>query len=99
MIKYILLILLVWLIPAHINSNQDNYKLDPDSSYVDNVHYDKNLGVIVINVHAKVLWMNINEAYGIIVNNNCSTWNINIDEELKRVLGGEVKIIHLKKVE
>lgn len=96
MLKYILLFLL-FIMPVHIdsmNSDQSVYKIDRDNSYVDNVHYDKNLNVIVVNIHAKIFFLDVDENYGILVKGDSTK----IDEELKKLLGGDIQIIHLKKV-
>jgi hypothetical protein len=67
------------------------YTLDPDKSYVDHVHYDKEMRLIIIQVHAHVLWMTFNEAYGIKVHSDKD-----IEPRLKEMMGDTVEIVHLK---
>ncbi len=72
-------------------SSSFQYELNPSSDYVDNVHYDKDLRLIVVHVHAKVLWMTFNEVYGIKVDSDKD-----IEQRLKEIMGDNVEIVHLK---
>lgn len=72
-------------------SSSFKYELNPNSDYVDNVHYDKDLKLIVVHVHAKVLWMTFNEVYGIKVHSDKD-----IEQRLVEIMGENVEIVHLK---
>lgn len=69
------------------------FELCPDGNYVDEVHYEPELKLIVIHVHAKILWWTVNEYYGLKVEHDKD-----IDARMKEMLGTTPSIVHLKKL-
>ena len=69
-----------------------HYKESPDASYVDDVHYDKELNVIVVHVHARAFFINVDQTYGIRVNDNTD-----IDKKIASIMGETPSIVRLEK--
>jgi len=67
------------------------YKEAPDTSYVDNVHYDAKLKVIVIHVHARAWFINVNQIYGLRVKDDTD-----IENRIKQMIGEKPEIVRLE---
>ena len=87
--KKLILILLLLPILAYAST----YVLDPNTNYVDEVGYNAKLNLIVIHVHAKVLWFSIDDFYGLKVVDSKD-----IDSHLLRMLGPSPQIVHINKI-
>jgi hypothetical protein len=70
------------------------YTPDPNETRVDNVHYDKDLKMVIIHIHANVLWFTIEEIYGLKVKDDTD-----IEAVWKRIIGDRPDVLHLKKGE
>ena len=69
------------------------YILDPNETRVTDVHYNAELHMVVIHIHAKVLWFEIEEIYGLKVKDDTD-----IDATWRRIIGDQPDVIHLKRV-
>lgn len=87
--KALLLLLLAIGLGAATTSG---FVLAPNSNYVDEVHYDSSLRVIVFRVHAKILWWTVDEYYGLNVKDDT-----NINASIQNILGDKPSIVHLRK--
>lgn len=72
-------------------TTENIYREVPDKAYIDNVHYDEKLKVIVVNVHVKAWFINVDEAYGIRVKND-----VDIEKRIKQIMGEKPEIIRLQ---
>ena len=88
----IFLSLLCGLAYASTAALKATYVPDPNETRVENAHYDPELKMVVIHVHAKVLWFTIEEIYGLKVKDDSD-----IDAVWKRIIGDQPQIVHLKK--
>lgn len=88
--KYAFIALLALASTAFASS----YVLDPNKNFVDHVHYDASLKLIVIHVHAKIFWFTLDERYGLKVEDD-----VDINKHLLRILGPEPTIVHLKEID
>jgi len=77
-----------------IGATLSKYKEAPDRSYVDNVHYDEKLNVIVVHVHAKAWFISVDQIYGIRVNNNKD-----IENKIRDIMGETPEIVRLEMTE
>lgn len=86
-------ILIALLLAASLGAaTVGGFVADPNNNYIDEVHYDASLKVIVIRVHAKVLLWTVDEYYGLNIKEDKD-----IEKIMKEVLGDTPSIVHLKK--
>jgi hypothetical protein len=86
-------LLIAALIVSTLAFGATTYAPDPNETRVDNVHYDPELKMVVIHIHAHVLWFNIEEIYGLKVKDDTD-----IQKVWERVIGDKPDVVHLKKV-
>lgn len=91
--KYKKTILVVILLISSLCLAAGDFIASPNETYADDIHYDASLHMIIIHVHAKALWFNIDDFYGLHIKNDK-----NIDKVMNDVLDTPPQIIHLKKV-
>lgn len=70
-----------------------HYVADPNETTVSNVHYDPDLKMVVIHVHAKVMWFHVEEIYGLKIKDDST-----IEKDWLRIIGDQPEVIHLKAV-
>lgn len=65
---------------------------DPNTTYADDIHYDAKIHMVVIHIHAKILWFKLDEFYGLKVVNDK-----NINTLMFDTLGKNPEVVHLKR--
>jgi hypothetical protein len=86
-------ILIALLCVATLAFGATKYIPDPNETRVENVHYDPELKMVVIHIHAHVLWFNIEEVYGLKVKDDKDIKNV-----WERIIGDQPEVVHLKMV-